>query len=56
MIEANFETQCQLLELTHRLENEIRNQVLMANNQCQGVLNNLLLYFSINSVHVRVWE
>lgn len=52
MIEANFETQSQLLELTHRLENEMKSHVLMANNKCQGVLNNSLLYFSLNSVHV----
>lgn len=53
MIKANFETQCHLLELTHRLEHEMRNQqVLITNNLYQGILNNLLLYFSLNSVRM----
>lgn len=53
MIEASFETQCRLLELIHMVEHEMINQqMLMANNLCQGILINLLLYFSLNPVHV----
>lgn len=51
MIEANFEIQCQLLELMHRVKHEMRNQqVLVANNLSQNILNNLLLYFCLNFV------
>lgn len=38
MIEANFDIQCHLLELTPRAEHEMRSQqLLMANNLCQGI-------------------
>lgn len=47
MIEANFEIQCHLLELMHRVEHEMRNQqVLVTNNLSQNILNNLLLYLA----------
>ena len=52
IIETNFDIQCHLLELTPRVEHEMRRQQLLkVNNVCQGIFYRLNVCVQPQFIH-----